>query len=146
MFIVVGSFVPVLHSGPLQLLLSFIRPFGLLGATSSLFCPLRLCLAQRVTFLPAAVTDFRCVQFPWVQDFLKMFFLRHATVARRETFLRAATNFFWDPQSPRVSSFGSPRRPAANFRPLCRFFRPSTGFTMASSSGVSVFHFGFHFV
>jgi hypothetical protein len=40
-----------------------------------------------------------------------------------------------DPQPPRVSSFGSPRRPAARCRPLCRFFRPPTGFTTASSVG-----------
>jgi hypothetical protein len=47
--------------------------------------------------------------------------LSHATVARRDAFLQAAASFFRDPRSPRLSSFGSTRRPAACFRPLCRF-------------------------
>jgi hypothetical protein len=53
--------------------------------------------------------------------FLKIFPLRRTTAARRDTFLPAEANFLRDPQSPRVSSFGSPRGPAAKFRPLCRF-------------------------
>jgi hypothetical protein len=63
--------------------------------------------------------------------------LHHATVLRRDAFLQAAASFFWDPQSPRVNSFGSPCRPAACFRPLCRLFRPLTGITAASSLGTS---------
>jgi hypothetical protein len=55
-------------------------------------------------FLPAA-NSCRGPQFAWDQDFLKMFLLRHATVARRDTFLLAPANFFLDPQTPRVSSF-----------------------------------------
>jgi hypothetical protein len=123
--------MPFLHSGLLHNLFSYVPPFGLFGETSSLFCTLRFCPAQRVIFLPAVVTSFRGSRFPLVQDFLKMFLLRHATVAWRDTFLQAAANFFRDPQSPRVSSFGSPRHPAACFQPLCRLFRPLTGFTTA---------------
>jgi hypothetical protein len=131
----VGSFIPVMHCGPFRHLFSNVPPFGLLHVYRDIFL-LRLCHAQRVTFFPAAVT-FRSPQFAWVQDFLKMFLLRHATVAGRDSFLQAAASFFRDPQSPRVSSFGSPRRPAACFRPLCRFFRRSTGFATASSLGTS---------
>jgi hypothetical protein len=65
---------------------------------------------------------------------LKTFPLRHAILAQRDTFLQAAANFLQDPQIPRVSPFDFPCRPAASFRPLCCFFRPLTGFTMAPSS------------
>jgi hypothetical protein len=51
-----------------------------------------------------------------------MILLRHATVARWGTFLQAVANFIRGPQSPRVSFFGSPRRPAACLLPLCCFF------------------------
>jgi hypothetical protein len=64
---------------------------------------------------------------------LKMSLLRHATIARQDIFLQAKANFIRDPQSPRVSSFVSPRRPAACFLPLYRLFSPLTGFTTASS-------------
>jgi hypothetical protein len=60
---------------------------------------------------------------------LKMFLLRHATVAWHVIFLPAAANFFPDPQSPWVSLFGSPDCPAAGFLALCRFFRHLTAFT-----------------
>jgi hypothetical protein len=90
----------------------------------------------RVMFLPAA-NSCHGQQFFWVRVFLKTFILRHATFARRDTFLQEAASLLRDPQIPRVSFFGSPRRPAACFRPLCRFFRSSTGFTMASSLGAS---------
>jgi hypothetical protein len=92
---------------------------------------------ERVTLFTAAVTSFHGPQLPWVQDSLKMFLLRHATVAWWDTFLQAAANFHYNPQSPRVSSFGSPRRPATCFRPLCCFFHPLFGFTVASSSGAT---------
>jgi hypothetical protein len=69
----------------------------------------------------------------WVRLFLKASLLSRATVARRDTFLQAAANFLQDPQIPRVSFFGSSRRPAACFLPLCHFFRPLTGFSTASS-------------
>jgi hypothetical protein len=92
--------------------------------------------ARRIMFMPAA-NSCRGPQFAWVLDFLKMFLLRHATVARRDTFLQAAASFSRDPQSPQVSSFGSLRRPAACFRSLCRFSRPLTGFTMVYSLGTS---------
>jgi hypothetical protein len=48
--------MPFLHSGLLHSLLSNVPPFGLLGETSSLFCSLRMCPAQRVTFISAAVS------------------------------------------------------------------------------------------
>jgi hypothetical protein len=54
--------------------------------------------ARRVMFLPAA-NSCRGPQFAWVQNFLKMVLLRHATVARRDTFLQAAASFIRDPQS-----------------------------------------------
>jgi hypothetical protein len=48
------------------------------------FPSLRATPARRVMFLPAANS---CCgpQFAWFQDFLKMFLLRHATVAWRDT-------------------------------------------------------------
>jgi hypothetical protein len=54
-----------------------------------------LCRATpwRVIFLPAANSR-RGPQFPWVKIFLKTFLLGHATVARQDTFLQAASNFF----------------------------------------------------
>jgi hypothetical protein len=133
------SLMTLLHSGPLHSLLSYVPPppFGIFGETSPLFCTLRFCPAHRVAFLPPAVTSFRGPQFPWVQDFLKMFLLRHATVARRDAFQQEAASFFRDPQSPQVSSFGSPRRPAVCFRPPFRLFRPLTRFTTASSLATS---------
>jgi hypothetical protein len=73
----------------------------------------------------------------WVRSFLKASLLRRASVARRDTFLQAVANFIRDPQIPRVSFFGSPRRPAACLLLLCRFFRPLTGFTTRSSMGTS---------
>jgi hypothetical protein len=63
--------------------------------------------------------------------------LHHATVTWQDTFQQAAANFLWDPQSPRVSLFSSPRCPTACFQPLCRFFHCSTVFTMASYLGAS---------
>jgi hypothetical protein len=129
------SLMSLLHSGPFHSIFSNVPPFGLFGGTSSLFCPLRLCPAQRVIFLPAAVTSFRGPQFPWVRIFLKTFPLLHATAARRDTLPQAAAIFLRDPQISQVSSFGPPRRPTASFRSLCRFFRPLTGFTTASPSG-----------
>jgi hypothetical protein len=90
-------------------------------------------VTRRVVFLWATVNLFRGPQFPWVPIFLKMFLLHSATAARRDTFLQATANFLWDPQTTRVSSFGSPRRPAARCRPLCRFFIVLEDFTAASS-------------
>jgi hypothetical protein len=51
-----------------------------------------------------------------------MALFRHATVARRDTILQAATNFFRDSPSPQVSFIGFTRRPAAMLWPLGRFF------------------------
>jgi hypothetical protein len=72
-----------------------------------------------------------------VQFFLTMIPLYHATLAWWDTFLQAAAIFLRDQQSPRVSSFGFPRRPAARFQPLCYFLSPARGFTMARSLGTS---------
>jgi hypothetical protein len=114
-----GLLMHFLQSWPFHRLFSSVRPLRVLGVMLSLveysltkFPSLRATLAQRVMFLPAA-NSCRGPQFAWVLDFLKMFLLHHATVARRDTCLQAAANFFRDPQSPRVSSFGSPRCPAA---------------------------------
>jgi hypothetical protein len=132
---VVGSFNPVLHCWPFRHLFSNVPPFGLFPMYRGIVL-LRLCPAQRATFFPTTVT-FHGIQFPWVQNFLKTFLFRHATVARRYAFLQAAASFFRDPPSPRISSFGSPCRPAACFRHLCRLFLPLTGYTSASSLGIS---------
>jgi hypothetical protein len=135
--------MPLLHSGLFQRRFPNVRPFRVSCTTLCwpyllLSCPLRRAtFVLRIILLPAAANSLRSPQFPWVRIFLKTFLLLHATLARRDTFLQAAANFLRDPQSPRVSSFGSPRRPTASFRPLCRFFRPLTGFTMASSVGTS---------
>jgi hypothetical protein len=66
-----------------------------------------------------------------------MVLFRHATVAQRDSFLQAATNFLQDSQSPQVSLVGFTRRPAAICRPLCRFFITLEDFTAASSLGTS---------
>jgi hypothetical protein len=111
--------------------------FGILGVASSLIRSLRLCHAQWVIFLPAAVNSFRGPQFLWVRMFRKMFPSRHATAARRDTFLQAANNFLRNPHSPRASSFFSPRRSAAKCRPLFCFFVVPQDFTAAFSVGTS---------
>jgi hypothetical protein len=133
--------MPFLHPGSFQRLFSSVRPFWVPFPTSCLFsllrpCPLRRATrAQRGISLAAAANAFRGPQFSWVRTFLKKFPLRHATAAQQDTFLQAAANFFRDPQSPRASSFGSPHRPAARCRPLCRFFIVPEDFTAASSIG-----------
>jgi hypothetical protein len=78
-----------------------------------------------------------CSSLALVHLFLTIFLLRHATLVWQDTYLQVAVNFLPDPQSPWVSSFGSPSRPAASFRTLCRFFRPLTGFITASSLGTA---------
>jgi hypothetical protein len=134
------SLMPLLHSGPFQRLSSYVHPFWVSSATMSWSFLLRSCPLRRATFalqvilIPAAVTLCREPEYPQVRIFLKTFLLRRATPSRRDTFLQAAASFLRDP----LSSFGSPRRPATSFWPLCRFFRPLTGFTMASSLGTSL--------
>jgi hypothetical protein len=99
--------MPLLLSEHFQRLFPNVCPFWLLGATSSLFCPLRLYSlrrvtpAQRVIFMLSPATSFRGPQFLCVQTFLKTIVLRHAIAARRDTFLQVTANFFRDPQSPR---------------------------------------------
>jgi hypothetical protein len=113
---------------------------GHLGVTSPLFRPLHLYPAERVIFLPA-VTSFRGEQFLWVRFSLKMFLLRHTTVARRDTFQQAEANFSCGLPFILFVSFGSwRRRSAASFRSLRRFFFGSpTGITVAFSAGTSAF-------
>jgi hypothetical protein len=112
------SLMPLFHSGPFQRLFLNVRPFCVSCTTSSWSYLLQLCPLPRATFvlwvilLQAAASSFRDPQSPWVRIFLKTFLLRCATAVRRDTFLQAAANFLRDPQSPRVSSLGSPRRPA----------------------------------
>jgi hypothetical protein len=93
--------------------------------------------ACQVVFILAAFNLFRGSQFSWVPILLMALFLCYATVAQLDTFLQAAANFFSDPQSLQISSFGSLHRPAAGFLPFCRLFRPLTGFTMASPLGTT---------
>jgi hypothetical protein len=114
--------------------------FGYLGVTSSLFLPLHLCPAEWVIFL-AAVTSFHGEQFLWVIFFLKMFLLRHATVAQRETFQQAEANFSWSAPFILLVSFGSWwQRSTASFRSLRHFFLGSpTGIIVEFSAGTSVF-------
>jgi hypothetical protein len=78
-----------------------------------------------------------CSSLALVHLFLMILFLHHATLAQRDTFLQAAANFLWDPQIPRVSTFGSSRRPAARCRHLCSFFIVPENFTAAPSVGTS---------
>jgi hypothetical protein len=120
------SLMPFLHCGPFQSLFPNVRPFRVSSPTVFWSYLLRSCPLP-VILIPAAWDP----QFPWVRIFLMTFLLRHATLSSRDTFLQAAANFLRDQQSPRVSSFGSPRRPAASFRPPCRFFCPLTGFPTA---------------
>jgi hypothetical protein len=86
------SLMPFSHSESFQLLFSSVRLFGISCSTMSLVGYFltksllrRATPARRVTFIQAAVTSFRSPQFLCVQDFLKMFLLCHATVARRLT-------------------------------------------------------------
>jgi hypothetical protein len=95
----------------------------------------RAIFARWLIPLRATASLFWGPQFSRVEDILKMILLHHATVARRDTFLQAEANFIRDPQIPRVSSFGSSRRPAACFLQLCLVFRPLTGFITASMLG-----------
>jgi hypothetical protein len=112
--------MPLLRFVFFKRLLFFVRPFQVLGVmlSSPCFCNAcsvpRVIFALRVIILLAAVSVLRSPQFTTVQVFLKTFLLRCSTVAWRDTFLHEAANFLQDPQFPRVSSFGSPRRPTAN--------------------------------
>jgi hypothetical protein len=103
----------------------------------------RASLARRVTIIPAAPNscrgpNFVCCgpQIPWVRISLKMFLLRHATVAQRDTFLQAATDFSRDLPSPRVIFVGFIHRPAAIRWPLGRFF-VLEDFLATSSAGTN---------
>jgi hypothetical protein len=136
--------MPLFHSGHLKRLFFSFRPFRFLDATVFLTLLFILCCFPRVTFtlwallIPVAVDSLSDPQFSWVQFFRTSFFFRYATVAWQDTFfLQAAAKFLRDPQFPRVSSFGSLRHPSAHFRPLRRFFRPSTDFTTAFSLATS---------
>jgi hypothetical protein len=121
------SLMPFLHSVSFQRLFSNVRPLWVSCFTLFWSYLLQSNFLRRSTFvlwviLPAATISFRGPQFPWIRIFQKTFILRRATAALRDTFLQLASNVLRDPQSPRVSSFGSPRLPAARYRPLCRFF------------------------
>jgi hypothetical protein len=63
--------------------------------------------------------------------------LRHATPARRIILLPATVNFYWDPQFPRVLSFGFWRCFAARCWPLCRVFGALPVSIAACSVGTS---------
>jgi hypothetical protein len=101
-------------------------------------CSLRSAIpVERVILLPAVANSFRGPPFPWVRIFLERFLFRHATAARQNTFLQAATNISRDPQFPRVSFVGFTRRPAAIRWPLGRFFVTLEGFSATSCLGTS---------
>jgi hypothetical protein len=76
-----------------------VRRFGVLGAISYLPCLWSPCSLRRTTaalwaiLIPAAASSFRGPQFSLVRIFLKMFLLRHATLARRDIFPKGAANF-----------------------------------------------------
>jgi hypothetical protein len=119
---------------PLLLLAVFLHVLRC-GVSST--CRLLIPFLHPDSFLiPGAAKSFVDSQFSSVRIFLKTFLLHRATVARRDAFLKAAVNFLQDPQSPRVSSLGSPHHLAVSFRPLCHFLSPLTGIT-TSSVGIS---------
>jgi hypothetical protein len=99
-------------------------------------------LTWRDTFLQAAANLRRGPQFPWVRIFVAIFFLRHATLARRVIFLPATVNLL-NSQFAWILSFGFWRRSAATFRPEHRFLSPPTGITVALL-GDSMLHYGLH--
>jgi hypothetical protein len=136
--------MPLLHSWPFHSLSPCFRRFGvprfvwfLVQSFLTSFSLRHDTVGRQVVFLPATVSLFRGPHFPWVPILLKRFIFCHATLPQLDTFLQAEANFLPAPQSPRVISFGPSRRPAAGFLPLCRFFRPLTGFTTASSLGAT---------
>jgi hypothetical protein len=113
--------MPRLHFVFFKRLFFFVRPFQVLGAMLSSPCFCNPCsmphatFAQGVVLIPATAHSLRGPQSSSVRIFLETFLLHRATVARRHTFLQAAANFLWNPKFPRVSSFGSPRRPQSTF-------------------------------
>jgi hypothetical protein len=106
---------------------SLLTKFSLIHAT----------LARRVVLIPAMANSLCCPQISWVPVLQKSFLFRHTTAAWWDTFLQAAANFLWDPQFPRVSSFGCPRHPAVDFRTLRRLLGFATSITATSSLGTS---------
>jgi hypothetical protein len=66
-----------------------------------------------------------------------MFLFRHATFARRDTFLQAAAEFLLNPRYPQVLSLILWRRSEARLQTLRRFINPPTGITAAASLGIS---------
>jgi hypothetical protein len=111
------SVTPLLHSEPFQRLFpSFLYHCSLRRATYILW----------VILLPAAANSFRGPQFPPTP-------CHYCTT---EHLLAGAANFPQVPQSPGVSSCGSPSRPAARWRPLCRFV-VAEDFPAASSIRIS---------
>jgi hypothetical protein len=85
----------------------------------------------------ATANSFHDSRLAWIQIFLMRFLFRHATFARRDTFLQAAADFLLDPLFPRVLSLIFWRRSAAILQNLRRFLSSPTGITAASSLGFS---------
>jgi hypothetical protein len=129
---------PFLHSGPLKRLFSSVRPFRILGAMS-FPCLCSPCSLPRATFvqwvvlIPAAANSLRGPQFSWGRISLKRFPFRHATLARRDTFLPAAVKLLLDSQLASIYPFGFWQRPAARFSSLPHFLSLPTGIAAASS-------------
>jgi uncharacterized membrane protein YraQ (UPF0718 family) len=120
MAFLVGTLTLVLHCRPFPRLFFSVRFLQVSCSALTLVeyfltrSPLRrVTLAWLIKFLSAA-NSCCSPHFPWVIDFLKMFLLRHATVARQDTFrsigvfratfawcvvpLQETVNFFWGQQ------------------------------------------------
>jgi hypothetical protein len=86
---------------PLMAALSFLKYSGRLPPMP--FLTLLLPWRVHSFFLSAPTLWVPCSSVSLIQLFVMMFLLRHATLARRDTFLQAAANFLRHPQSLRVS-------------------------------------------
>jgi hypothetical protein len=85
--------------------------------------------AQRVVLILAAANSFRRAHFSRIRIFLMKFLFRHATFARRDTFLQAASISLLDLLFPWVLSLIFWRRSAAILQTLRCFLGPPTGIT-----------------
>jgi hypothetical protein len=120
---------------PIAVALFFLRYSGRLPFRSIVPLLSSLCVCR--FFLSGPILQVARPTLVLVHLFLTMFLLCHATIAPRDTVLHMAANFFQDPQSPRVSTYGFPLHPAARYWPLCRLFSALLVSTAARSFGTS---------